>query len=227
MSGSSELTVVPTPVGDARVDRRPASGPRRATLVLGHGAGGGIGATDLVALADALPSHGIDVVRVEQPWVAAGRRVAAPPPTLDRSWLAVLEQLAVTGPLLVGGRSAGARVACRTAAAVGALGVVALAFPLHPPGRPETSRLPELDLPSAAGLPTLVLQGTRDAFGGPADIPAATGRLVIAVEGGDHSFRVAGGGGAAALARVVAATVAWALEVSAQEHGESSSYGRG
>jgi uncharacterized protein len=212
VSGSSELIVVATPVGDAHVDLRRAA-ERRATLVLGHGAGGGIGTADQVALADRLPRQGIDVIRVEQPWIVAGRRVAAPPPTLDRAWLAVLEHLAVAGPLLVGGRSAGARVACRTASQVGAAGVLALAFPLHPPGRAEKTRLPELDLPAAAGLPTLVLQGTRDPFGGPADIPAAPGRLVVPVEGGDHSFRVPKGVGGAPLARLVAATLAWALEV--------------
>ena len=114
------------------------------TLVLGHGAGGGIEARDLVALAKALPERGVTVVRVEQPWRVAGRKVAGPPATLDRAWLAVLEALAVAGPLVVGGRSAGARVACRTAAQVGAAGCLALAFPLHPPGRPEKSRLDEL-----------------------------------------------------------------------------------
>ena len=206
------MDVIATPVGDARVDISGAA-DRWATLVLGHGAGGGIGAADLVALANRLPAHGIEVVRVEQPWVGAGRKVAAPPPTLDRAWLAVLEQLSVDGPLLVGGRSAGARVACRTASEVGAHGVLCLAFPLHPPGRPEKSRLPELDLPPAAGLPTLVLQGTRDPFGGPTDIPPAPGRLVVPVEGGDHSFRVPKGVGGAPLARLVAATLAWALEV--------------
>jgi predicted alpha/beta-hydrolase family hydrolase len=207
------VDTIATPVGEARVDVRPAEGRRRATLVLGHGAGGGIGAADLVALADGLPPHGIEVVRVEQPWVGAGRRVAAPPPTLDLAWLAVLEQLAVTGPLLIGGRSAGARVACRTAAAVGAAGVLALSFPLHPPGRPEKSRLPELDLPSAAGLPTLVLQGTRDSFGGASDIPAAAGRLVVPVDGGDHSLRVPVAAGGPSWAQLVAVTLAWALEV--------------
>jgi predicted alpha/beta-hydrolase family hydrolase len=207
------VDTIATPVGEARVDVRPAEGRRRATLVLGHGAGGGVGAADLVALAAGLPAHGIEVVRVEQPWVGAGRRVAAPPPTLDLAWLAVLEQLAVTGPLLVGGRSAGARVACRTAAAVGAAGVLALSFPLHPPGRPEKSRLPELDLPSAAGLPTLVLQGTRDSFGGASDIPAAAGRLVVPVDGGDHSLRVPVAAGGPSWAQLVAVTLAWALEV--------------
>jgi uncharacterized protein len=209
------VDTIATPVGDARVDVRPASGRRRATLVLAHGAGGGIGAADLVALADRLPAHGIEVVRVEQPWVVAGRKVATPPPTLDRAWLAVLDQLSVDGPLLVGGRSAGARVACRTASEVGAHGVLCLAFPLHPPGRPEKSRLAELDLPSVAGLPTLVLQGTRDPFGGPGDIPAAPGRLVVPVEGGDHSLRVAKAAGGSPLAQVVEVTLQWAGQVAA------------
>ena len=208
------MDTIATPVGDARVDVTRAA-DRWATLVLGHGAGGGIGAADLVALADRLPAHGIEVVRVEQPWVVAGRKVATPPPTLDRAWLAVLEQLSVDGPLLVGGRSAGARVACRTASEVGAHGVLCLAFPLHPPGRPEKSRLPELDLPAAAGLPTLVLQGTGDAFGGPIDIPAAHGRLVVPVVGGDHSLRRAKAAGGSPLAQVVEVTLQWARQVAA------------
>lgn len=181
-------TVIQTPVGPARVD---VAAARRArwTLVLGHGAGGGIEAADLVALAEALPVRGISVVRVEQPWRVAGRKVAAPPPTLDRAWLAVLEALDVTGRLAVGGRSAGARVACRTATAVGAQACVALAFPLHPPGRPERSRLDEL---AGAGVPTLVLQGERDPFGGPDAFPRKRGASyrVQAVPGADHSFRV-------------------------------------
>ncbi len=208
------METIATPVGDARVDVS-AAVDRWATLVLGHGAGGGIGAADLVALANRLPAHGIEVVRVEQPWVGAGRKVAAPPPTLDRAWLAVLEHLSIDGPLLVGGRSAGARVACRTASEVGAHGVLCLAFPLHPPGRPEKSRLAELDLPAAAGLPTLVLQGTRDSFGGASDIPAAPGRLVVPIEGGDHSLRVAKAAGGSPLAQVVEVTLQWARQVTA------------
>jgi predicted alpha/beta-hydrolase family hydrolase len=208
------VETIATPVGDARVDVSTAV-DRWATLVLGHGAGGGIGAADLVALANRLPAHGIEVIRVEQPWVGAGRKVATPPPTLDRAWLAVLEHLSVDGPLFVGGRSAGARVACRTASEVGAHGVLCLAFPLHPPGRPEKSRLAELDLPSAAGLPTLVLQGTKDPFGGPADVPAAPGRLVVAIEGGDHSLRVAKAAGGSPLTQVVDVTLLWARQVTA------------
>lgn len=177
---------IDTPVGEARVEIRTAATSRR-TLVLGHGAGGGIAARDLEALADALPDRGVTVIRVEQPWHVAGRRVAAPPPTLDIAWSAVLAELDVTGPLVVGGRSAGARVACRTAVAVGAVGCVALAFPLHPPGRPEKSRLAEL---TGAGVPTLVVQGDRDAFGGPGAFPTDGPFLLRRVPFADHSLRV-------------------------------------
>jgi uncharacterized protein len=169
--------MIATPVGDARVDVSRAV-DRWATLVLGHGAGGGIGAADLVALAHRLPADGIEVIRVEQPWVVAGRKVATLPPTLDRAWLAVLEQLSVDGPLLVGGRSAGARVACRTASEVGAHGVLCLAFPLHPPGRPGPSRAAEL---AAAGTDVLVLNGDRDPFG----IPEGSGRTRVVVLAGE------------------------------------------
>lgn len=182
------MRTVATPAGAARV--AVAAAPRaRATLVLGHGAGGGIEAPDLVALADALPVTGISVLRVEQPWRVAGRRVAPLPATLDLAWLAALAELSLPGPVFVGGRSAGARVACRTARQVGALGVVALAFPLHPPGHPERSRLAELE---SAGVPTLVLQGERDPFGGPEAFPRKRSSPydVRAVPGADHSFRV-------------------------------------
>jgi uncharacterized protein len=182
----SSVRSIDTPVGEARVEIRSAA-KSRLTLVLGHGAGGGIGARDLDALADALPDRGVTVIRVEQPWHVAGRRVAAPPPTLDIAWCAVLAELDVTGPLVVGGRSAGARVACRTATALGAAGCLALAFPLHPPGRPEKSRLAEL---TGAGVPTLVVQGDRDAFGGPGAFPTDGPFLLRAVPFADHSLRI-------------------------------------
>lgn len=175
-------TDVPTPVGPARAWRQgPASPP--ATLVLGHGAGGGVGAPDLLAARDAALAAGLAVVRVEQPWRVAGRRVAEAPSRLDAAWLAVLAALdgGLDGPLLVGGRSAGARVACRTAAAVGAAGVLALAFPLQ---TPRASRLPELRLPT---VPRLVVQGSRDAFGVPVPEP---GVAVHVVAGADHGFAV-------------------------------------
>ena len=223
-SGSSEVRVVGTPVGEARVHVSRSPGTVRGTLVLGHGAGGGVGVADLEALARGLPQRGVTVVRVEQPWRVAGKRVASPPATLDRAWTAVLRELGPQAPFVLGGRSAGARVACRTAVELGADGVVALAFPLHPPGRPEKTRLGELDLPTEAGLPVLVLQGTRDTFGGPADVPAAPGRTVRAVEGADHSFRVLKGGDQRAmLTALVDAVAEWLLA----RWGESSPSGRG
>jgi len=134
-----------------------------------------------------LPERGVSVVLVDQPWVVAGRKVAVAPPQLDIAWRAVVPALGLEGPLLVGGRSAGARVACRTALDLGAVGAVALAFPLHPPGRPEKSRLAEL---LGAGVPTLVVQGANDPFGEPAQFPAGPA-VVRPVPFADHSFRVA------------------------------------
>lgn len=129
-----------TPLGPARVLATGGPADPRGTLVLGHGAGGGAEAPDLVAVTDAVAGARWRVLRVEQPWRVAGKRIAPAPARLDRAWTAVLDRLrddgALAGPLVLGGRSAGARVACRTATASVAAGVVALAFPLHPPGRP-------------------------------------------------------------------------------------------
>jgi predicted alpha/beta-hydrolase family hydrolase len=178
-----ETHLLPTPIGAARLLVSPAPRPL-ATVVLGHGASGGPGSPDLLALARALPERGLTVVRVEQPWRVEGRRVAAPPARLDVAWRAVVTELAAE-PLIVGGRSAGARVACRTARDLGAIGVVALAFPLQPPGRPDRSRLAEL---CEAGVPALVLQGERDSFGRPAEFPSDVD--LIPVPDADHSFGV-------------------------------------
>jgi predicted alpha/beta-hydrolase family hydrolase len=180
----SEVRLVPTPHGDARLVRDRSRHPI-ATLLLGHGAGGGIESADLAALAAALPRHGVSVVRVEQPWRVAGRKVAPRPEVLDECFVAAADRLRVRTPLIVGGRSAGARSAARTARRLGASGYVALAFPLHPPGRPEKSRLAELE---AVTVPTLVVQGERDAFGTPEEFPAD--RELTVVPGGDHGFRV-------------------------------------
>lgn len=155
--------------------------------MLGHGAGGGVGAPDLQAAKDAALAADVTVVLVEQPYRVAGRRSPAPAHQLDAAWIAVVEQLRAGDlkglKLLVGGRSSGARVACRTAAATGAAGVLCLAFPLAPPGRKDAqSRLPELD---AVTVPLLVVQGERDPFGMP---PAAQLRTVVQVPG-DHSLR--------------------------------------
>jgi uncharacterized protein len=176
---------IETPQGPARGHLHPVDEPTGA-LVLGHGAAGGVGAPDLVAVADAARSAGFSVALVEQPYVVAGRRSPAPAPRLDSAWIAVVEQLRggeLSGlPLVVGGRSAGARVACRTAAQSGAIAVLCLAFPLHPPGRPEKTRQPELD---AVELPTLVVQGESDPFG----IPAAGPNRAVATVQGNHSLK--------------------------------------
>ncbi|MEV7597358.1 alpha/beta family hydrolase [Kitasatospora sp. NPDC089797] len=183
---SSEL--VGTGAGDARITYHRAAAPR-AVLALGHGAGGGTAARDLVALAGALPARGITVALVEQPWRVAGKKLGPAPKTLDVGWRPVAERLAGQGvPLVVGGRSAGARVACRTGAGSGAVGVVALAFPLHPPGRPEKSRAAEL---LGSGLPTLVVQGGSDPFGGPGEFPELPpGHVLVEVPHGNHGFEV-------------------------------------
>ena len=180
----SEVRLVPTPHGDARLVRDRSRHPI-ATLLLGHGAGGGIESADLAALASALPRNGVSVVRVEQPWRVAGKKVAPRPQVLDECFVAAADRLRVRTPLIVGGRSAGARSAARTARQLGASGYVALAFPLHPPGRPEKSRLAELE---AVTVPTLVVQGEKDAFGTPEEFPAD--RELTVVPGGDHGFRV-------------------------------------
>ena len=183
------LLEVETPHGPANAHLRPADRPQ-AALVLGHGAGGGVAAKDLVAAADVAHSHGVSVALVEQPYRVAGRRAPAPARQLDTAWTAVLDHL-VGGelqglPLIAGGRSLGARVACRTAAATGAVAVLCLAFPLQAPrrrtGSQPQSRLAELD---AVTVPTLVVQGARDPFGIP---PSAANRTVVQVAG-DHSLR--------------------------------------
>jgi hypothetical protein len=185
--------LVETPPGPARITRFPAVGRRRAALAVSHGAGGGIEAPDLQALAAALPAAGIEVALVEQPWRVAGKRLAPAPKTLDAAWTVLIpayraEAVPDEVALFVGGRSAGARVACRTGLQTGAAGVLALAFPLHPPGKPDKSRAPEL---LGTGLPTLVVQGAADAFGGPAEFPELpNGHRLVALPAGTHEFAV-------------------------------------
>ena len=178
------VRAVATPHGEARLhtdrSRRPI-----ATLLLGHGAGGGPDAADLVALGTELPRQGITVIRLEQPWRVQGRKVAPAPGILDACLVAAADQLRARTPLVLGGRSAGARSAARTAHHLGAAGVLALSFPLHPPGRPESSRLDEL---AAVRVPTLVIQGERDAFGRPEEFPDH--QQVVVVPGADHSLKV-------------------------------------
>jgi predicted alpha/beta-hydrolase family hydrolase len=172
-------------------------------LVLGHGAGGGVAARDLAKVTAVARAAALSVAVVEQPYRVAGRRSPAPAHQLDTAWLAVVERLRAEAlrdlSLIVGGRSAGARVACRTVADTGAIAVLCLAFPLHPPGRPDKTRLPELD---AVHLPTLIVQGAADPFGMP---PSGPDREVVAVAG-NHSLT-------SDLEAVGAAVEAWLARV--------------
>jgi len=179
---------IDTPHGPARAHLHLAEEPRGA-LILGPGAGGGVEAPDLLAATRAARSVALSVALVEQPYRVAGRRSPPRAPQLDASWLSVVVHLRATGladmPLVVGGRSMGARVACRTAEETGAVAVLCLAFPLEPPrraGKPAQSRLAELE---AVTVPTLVVQGVRDPFGMP---PPGGSREVVKVQG-DHGLK--------------------------------------
>jgi uncharacterized protein len=199
---------IDTPLGPARV--HVSDGAGAGTLVLGHGAGGGVDSADLLAVTAAAVEAGWRVLRVEQPWRVAGRKIAPAPPRLDIGWATVLDRLRadglLSGPLVLGGRSAGARVACRSAAGQGAAGVLALAFPLHPPGRPEKSRADEL---TAVPVPIVVVQGERDTMGTPEKVAAALaglpGASVYAVPG-DHALKQN-------VDVVAAAAVSWLVEL--------------
>lgn len=217
---------VPTPVGVAAVHRHPAVGPARASLVLGHGLGGGIGAPDLQVIAAQLPGLGVDVLLVEQPWRVAGRRIGGPPSTLDAAWIAVLADIRDRSDhaqrMVVGGRSAGARVALRTAATVVADAVLAISFPLHPPGRAQAAsaaaKTAEL-VGAARAYPTTVIQGERDPMGTPAELTAALAGAgvrvgMVVVPHANHSLTVPAklGGNQAGLelvATAAAAVVGW------------------
>lgn len=197
---------VETPAGTAWVDLDRPRSPS-ALLVLTHGAAGAVGTADVLAVRDAAVAAGTAVALVTQPYRVAGRRTPPAPRPQDEAWAAILTALRRRMrrvPIVVGGRSNGARVACRTAAATGAVGVVALAFPLHPPGRPDKSRLDELELPD---VPVLVVQGDRDPFGRPPDGP---GRTVHMVAGADHSLRSDTAGTARAVIGFVTTLVAHA-----------------
>jgi hypothetical protein len=199
---------VETELGTARL--HVTDGGAAGTLVLGHGAGGGVESVDLVAVTTAAADAGWRVLRVEQPWRVAGKRLAPAPPRLDDGWRAVLAHARdgglLDGRLVLGGRSAGARVACRTAAEHGADGVLALAFPLHPPGRPEKSRRHEL---TVVQVPLVVVQGETDAMGAPTAVAAElTGNPSASVYAvpGDHSLK-------RNPAIVAAAALSWLAEL--------------
>ncbi len=201
---SADLRDVATPIGPGRLALTPpVHRDSLGLLVLGHGAGGRGWSADVLAVREAAVAAGWTVCLVDQPWRLAGRKVADRPPRLDEAWLPLVARarsLAPTGPLVVGGRSAGARVACRTASTVGAAAVLCLSFPLHPPGRPAASRADELRAPSSDDLPVLVLQGARDPFGTPAEVRAAASGAARVVEvPGTHSLTSPAQVGAAGL----------------------------
>jgi predicted alpha/beta-hydrolase family hydrolase len=174
-----EVVEVATRHGNARLHTHHRQ-DARASILLTHGAGGGIDSADLTYLADA--ANDVEVTLVEMPWRVAGRRIAPRPEILDGCWLDVLASIPRSLPVLVGGRSAGARVACRTAAQVGAVGVLALAFPLHPPGKPERSRAAELEIE----VPLVVVQGESDPFGRPEEFPEVH---LLVQSGAGHALR--------------------------------------
>jgi predicted alpha/beta-hydrolase family hydrolase len=211
-----DVIEIATPHGPARAHIRHA-GAAVAGLLLGHGAAGSIEAPDLLAATGAALAAHVTVARIEQPYRVAGRRSAPPAPKLDEAWLAVSAALTagpLAGlPLLAGGRSSGARVACRTATATGARGVLCLAFPLHPPQRKadaeRKTRLPELE---AVAVPVLIVQGERDPFGMP---PAAASRTVVAVPG-DHSLK-------SSIAAVGPAVAAWLTTLDLPQGGQTPS----
>jgi predicted alpha/beta-hydrolase family hydrolase len=194
----SDVVEFETPAGIAGVLWEAPRGAR-GLLTLGHGAGGGVDARDIVAVGKAAVQAGFAVARIIQPYRMAGRRAPAPAPQLDTALGAVVPQLiakhrSLRGkPLILGGRSSGARVACRTAATVRASGVLALAFPLHPPGKPEKSRAEEL---LAVEVPVLVVQGERDPFGSPDELRAVGLGPEIQLHvapAADHGLKVAKG----------------------------------
>lgn len=181
---TTSVRTIATPHGDARLHADRSRHPHVA-LVLGHGAGRGVDSPDLLALAAALPGVGISVFRIEQPWRVAGRKVAGRPHLLDEATAVCVNAIRFRTPFVLGGRSAGARVACRLARELGAVGCLALSFPLHPPGKSAESRRSEL---MHSAVPTFIVQGERDAFGGPDEFPATTDLTLI--PDADHGFGV-------------------------------------
>ncbi|WP_214102791.1 alpha/beta hydrolase family protein [Acrocarpospora catenulata] len=188
---------VETPHGPGRVELDEVAGPW-GLLALTHGSAGGVDAVDLVAVRDAALALGMSVARVVQPFRLRGARAPGSAEKQDAAWVALMAWLGDRYPglpLVQGGRSNGARVACRTARETAAVGVVALAFPLHPPGRPERSRADEL---RGAGAPVLVVNGDRDPFGVPA---AADADRLVVLPGEGHDLKRDPAGVGAVVAR--------------------------
>lgn len=198
---SAPALELPTPHGAARVHLHPVPEPVGA-LLLGHGAGGSLTARDLVAVSEAAQAAGWTVGLVEQPYRVAGRRSAAPAAQLDAAWVAVADALGagpLAGlPLVTGGRSSGARVACRTAARTGSAGVLCLAFPLRPVARAGAERKDRTGELDAVEVPVLVVQGERDPF----EVPAAGPLREVVVVAGTHALT-------SDLGRVAAEAAGW------------------
>ena len=184
------MTLFATPHGEARLTRHDGYDETATTAaVILHGAGTDTGVPLLVGLADVLADNGVATWRLDQPYTLGSRRPPAPAAQLDTVAAAVIGPLVQGRRLFLIGRSSGSRVACRTAKTLGVAGVVALGFPLHPPGRPGVSRAGELE---AAGVPVTVLQGTRDGFGTAHDLAAlGLGHVTVQpIAGADHGFDV-------------------------------------
>ncbi|MDN5853725.1 MAG: hydrolase [Actinomycetia bacterium] len=179
-----ERRTLQTPHGPGRLVQRRAPSPF-ATLIMTHGAGAGIETPDLNRIAIGLPAYGVNTAMLELPWVGQGRRIAPSKTVLDESFVAMANRLRPQTPTFVGGRSTGARLACRHGRRLGGVGVVALSFPLHPRGKPERSRADEL---TGAGLPVLVVQGDRDDMGHPDEFPPQT--PIVSIPYADHSLVV-------------------------------------
>jgi predicted alpha/beta-hydrolase family hydrolase len=176
---------IETEYGPACAELDRPAGKATFLLVMTHGSAGGVDSTDLLAVRDAAVGLGGAVARVIQPYRRRGARAPGSAVRQDAAWLEIVAALRAGFPglpLVQGGRSNGARVACRTAPATGAAGVLALAFPLHPPGRPERSRAAELE---AAGTSVLVLNGSRDPFGVP---EASDTTKVVVLPGETHAL---------------------------------------
>jgi predicted alpha/beta-hydrolase family hydrolase len=206
--------LVPTPVGQARISWFEPVRAARAVVVLGHGSATGIESADLQAVASALPPRDIAVALVTQPYRLSGSGRGSDEASLDVAWRHVWPHVAPGAmPMIAGGRSAGSQVACRTAKDLGAVGVLALSYPLFGPGSPQ-----EL---LATGLPTLIVQGGNDPYGRPGQFPPLPPTTeLVEVPFGNHTFGVPAGRGIdadATLAIITGAVAGWLEELLTHE----------
>jgi predicted alpha/beta-hydrolase family hydrolase len=202
--------LVSTPIGEARISWFQPAGQARAVVVLGHGTATGVESADLQAIARVLPPRDIAVALVTQPYRLFGGFQGSDEASLDIAWRHVWPQVTRAAvPVVAGGRSAGSQVACRTAKDLGAVAVLALAYPLLGPGSPR-----EL---LATGLPTLIVQGTNDPFGQPAQFPPLPPEFeMVEVPFANHMFGVPAASGIDALATVTGAVTRWLEDLLSQ-----------